>query len=84
MNLRYIGNPNGAIKLFNKARRDIEWGQRATFNMIEICLNPDNDTLGGETFESVDPDIGSVRDGHEMSLRTAQKLIKVPIINVFN
>ena len=22
--------------------------------MIEICLNPDNDTIGGEVFESVE------------------------------
>lgn len=27
------------------------------YNMIEICLNPDNETLGGETFEAVDGDV---------------------------
>jgi tetratricopeptide repeat protein 21B len=32
--------------MFNKARRDHEWGQRAIYNMIEICLNPDNQMLG--------------------------------------
>ena len=31
-------------------------GERAAYNMIEICLNPDNETLGGETFEGVDID----------------------------
>ena len=39
---RYAGNPNNALKLFNKSRRDTEWGQRSIYNMIEICLNPDN------------------------------------------
>jgi tetratricopeptide repeat protein 21B len=32
--------------MFNKARRDHEWGQRSIYNMIEICLNPDNQMLG--------------------------------------
>ena len=45
----YSGNPNNALKMFNKARRDHEWGQRAIYNMIEICLNPDNQMLGTQT-----------------------------------
>lgn len=32
-------------------------GEYAVYNMIEICLNPDNETLGGETFEAVDGDV---------------------------
>lgn len=57
---RYAGNPNGALKYFNKARKDADWGQEAMYSMIEICLNPDSDTIGGEVFESVDQDLGSV------------------------
>ena len=73
----YSGNPNNALKLFNKARRDNEWGQRSIYNMIEICLNPDNITLGGEVFESVDSDVhAESRDSQEMALRTADKLLK--------
>ena len=53
---RYIGNPNDALKHFNMARKDSDWGQRAITNMIEICINPDNETVGGETFENVDLD----------------------------
>ena len=53
----YAGNANDALKLFNKARKDQEWGQRAIYNMIEICINPDNQMLGGEVFESVDSEI---------------------------
>lgn len=57
---RYTGNPTAALKLFNKARKDSDWGNLSIFNMIEICLNPDNDTLGGEVFE--DEGTGSVVD----------------------
>ena len=47
--------------------------------MIEICLNPDNDTIGGETFESVDSELTStgMKDTQEMAIRTADKLLKV-------
>ncbi len=73
----YAGNPNDALKLFNKARKDSEWGQRAIYSMIEICLNPDNQMLGGEVFESVDSDVhAESRDSQEMALRTADKLLK--------
>jgi tetratricopeptide repeat protein 21B len=48
--------------------------------MIEICLNPDNQMLGGEVLESVDSD-GNMhttdsQDSHEMAMRTADKLLK--------
>lgn len=39
----YSGNPNNALRNFNNARRSSEWSQQAICNMIEICLNPDND-----------------------------------------
>ena len=73
----YAGNPNEALKLFNKARKDHEWGQRAIYNMIEICINPDNQMLGGEVFESVDNDVtADTKDSQEMALRTAEKLLR--------
>ncbi|XP_068223465.1 tetratricopeptide repeat protein 21B-like [Palaemon carinicauda] len=74
----YLGNPNAALKYFNKSRKDDEWGQRAIYNMIEICLNPDNDTIGGETFESVDGEVAQsgARDTQDMAIRTADKLLK--------
>ena len=40
--------PNEALRFFNKARKDSEWGVEALYNMIEICLNPDNKALGAE------------------------------------
>ncbi|KAA0196759.1 hypothetical protein HAZT_HAZT000937 [Hyalella azteca] len=75
----YTGNPNSALKQFNQARKDPEWGQRAIYNMIEICLNPDNDTLGGETFQSMDEELhrdSSSKDTQDMAIRTANKLLK--------
>jgi tetratricopeptide repeat protein 21B len=68
------------LKQFNQARKDPEWGQRAIYNMIEICLNPDNDTLGGETFQSMDEELhrdSSSKDTQDMAIRTANKLLKV-------
>ena len=43
----YTGEPNSALQAFNRARRDLEWGERALYNMIEICLNPDNEMIMG-------------------------------------
>lgn len=48
---RHIGQPNEALKFLNKARRDSTWGQSATYHMVQICLNPDNEIVGGEAFE---------------------------------
>lgn len=50
---RHIGQPNEALKFLNKARKDSTWGQIATCYMVQICLNPDNEIVGGETFESL-------------------------------
>lgn len=58
--VRYTGEPNDGLRHFNKARKDNDWGQNAVYNMIEICLNPDNDTVGGEVFENLDGDMGWV------------------------
>lgn len=76
----YTGNPTAALKFFNKARKDSDWGHLAIFNMIEICLNPDNDTIGGEVFETVEGGSQSVdkdkADSEQMAVRTAEKLLK--------
>ncbi|XP_041371664.1 tetratricopeptide repeat protein 21B-like [Gigantopelta aegis] len=77
----YTGNPTQALKLFNKSRKDSDWGNQAVYNMIEICLNPDSDTIGGEVFESVEGE-GSISsetekaDSEQMAVRTAEKLLR--------
>ncbi|KAM4687801.1 tetratricopeptide repeat protein 21A [Discoglossus pictus] len=75
----HIGQPNEALKLFNKARKDSEWGQSAISNMVQICLNPDNDIVGGEVFESLDEDesfSGEKKESEKLGVRTAEKLLK--------
>ncbi|XP_055385031.1 tetratricopeptide repeat protein 21B-like [Condylostylus longicornis] len=68
----YSSNPNSALKFFNYARRDEEWGQQAIFNMIEICLNPDGDLPNtNDDIEDMD-----FKDSRIMALRTAERLLK--------
>ncbi|XP_062043519.1 tetratricopeptide repeat protein 21B [Lepus europaeus] len=77
--LWYTGEPNDALRNFNKARKDSDWGQNALYNMIEICLNPDNETIGGEVFENLDEDLGNSTEKQEcmqLAVRTAEKLLK--------
>ncbi|KAM9344194.1 tetratricopeptide repeat protein 21B isoform 2-T2 [Pholidichthys leucotaenia] len=75
----YTGEPIDALRHFNKARKDNDWGQNAVYNMIEIYLNPDNETMGGETFEGLDGEIGNSTEKQELeqlAVRTAEKLLK--------
>ncbi|CAL8321389.1 unnamed protein product [Merluccius merluccius] len=77
--LWYTGEPNDGLRHFNKARKDSDWGQNAVYNMIEICLNPDNDTIGGEVFENLDGDMGNStekQESEQLAVRTAEKLLK--------
>ena len=41
---RYQNNPRAALRHLNLARRDGEWGEAALTSMIEIYLNPENET----------------------------------------
>ena len=45
-----------ALQLFNEARRDSEWGDKALINMVEICLNPDKDILSTEAVTALNKD----------------------------
>lgn len=62
----YTGNLNAALRYFNNARQDSQWGRKAIVNMIEICLNPDDEMLG-EQFVDDDMDY---RDSRSMALNT--------------
>lgn len=69
------GKLNLALRNFNYARRDPEWGQQAIYNMIEICLDPDDDTtLSNEAFNDEDAEY---QDSRTMALRTAYRLLQV-------
>lgn len=72
-----MGKLNSALRNFNFARRDPEWGQQAIYNMIEICLDPDDDTtLSNEAFNDEDVEY---QDSRTMALRTAYRLLQVLI-----
>ncbi|KAJ3065894.1 Tetratricopeptide repeat protein 21B [Podochytrium sp. JEL0797] len=75
---RYTNSPNEALKEFNYARRDSEWGTESLYNMIEIFLNPDNDTMGGDVLEAAADSSGSgdQSDADILALMTADKLLK--------
>ncbi|KAL2729397.1 tetratricopeptide repeat protein 21B-like [Vespula squamosa] len=69
-----MGRLNSALRNFNYARRDPEWGQQAIYNMIEICLDPDDDSsLSNEAFN--DEDI-EYQDSRTMALKTAYRLLQ--------
>eukprot|EP01086_Lenisia_limosa_P014411 TRINITY_DN4488_c0_g1_i1.p1 TRINITY_DN4488_c0_g1~~TRINITY_DN4488_c0_g1_i1.p1 ORF type:complete len:405 (+),score=90.40 TRINITY_DN4488_c0_g1_i1:31-1215(+) len=63
---RFTMDPIKAVKEFNIARKDPEWGEKATLEMIEVYINPDNEYL----WESKMDDETSLN-----SLRQAEKLI---------
>ncbi|KAJ3038612.1 Tetratricopeptide repeat protein 21B [Rhizophlyctis rosea] len=78
---RYSNNPNDALREFNASRWDAEWGERSLYHMIEIYLNPDNETLGGEALEQVsDGNAGSDGEGKTdtelLAILNADKLLK--------
>ncbi|KAI8590199.1 hypothetical protein BDZ88DRAFT_415862 [Geranomyces variabilis] len=77
---RYTNSPNEALKEFNFCRKDNEWGERALNHMIEIFLNPDNETLGGEALENAtdESSAAGARKGESelLAVLTADKLLK--------
>ncbi|XP_035271756.1 tetratricopeptide repeat protein 21B-like [Anguilla anguilla] len=70
----HMGQVNEALMHFNKARRDTDWSEGAVHHMIEICLNPDSDTVGGEVFEAVQEEWR--RESEPLGVSTAQNLLK--------
>lgn len=70
---RYGNAITDAISQFNKARRDVIWGERALTHMVEIYLNPDNANLW--------EDEGSIVDAadditQQEAVKTAEKLLE--------
>uniref|UniRef100_A0A8C7G3G7 Tetratricopeptide repeat protein 21B n=1 Tax=Oncorhynchus kisutch TaxID=8019 RepID=A0A8C7G3G7_ONCKI len=59
-----------ALFHLNKARRDNEWGDQAMELMIRICLNPDNEVIGGEV------QLGGAEHREQVGVATAQNLVK--------
>ncbi|XP_026534687.1 tetratricopeptide repeat protein 21A [Notechis scutatus] len=76
----HMWQPNQALKYFNKSRKDSDWGQKALSCMILICLNPDNEIVGGETFENQNTtdasNLKEKKESEQHGIRTAEKLLK--------
>ncbi|XP_037703418.1 tetratricopeptide repeat protein 21A isoform X2 [Choloepus didactylus] len=74
----HIGQPNEALKFLNKSRKDSTWGQSATYHMVQICLNPDNEIVGGEAFENLVAESNSAekKESEQHGVRTAEKLLR--------
>ena len=45
---KYTQRPNEALREFIQSKQDSVWGSPSLERMIEIVLNPNNETLGGE------------------------------------
>ncbi|VDK84622.1 unnamed protein product, partial [Onchocerca ochengi] len=78
----YTGDPNTALQAFNRARRDLEWGERATYNMIEICLNPDNEIIGGGALDYNQECNANNGNDREVGTKTAEGFLKKPRIEL--
>ena len=59
-----------AVKHFNFARRDGEWGRDALANMIQIYRNPNNEDM----WDQANGD--EVSDGHHEALKIAESLLE--------
>jgi len=66
---RFLNDPRAALKFLNMARRDGEWGEPAVQNMIEIFLNPENETNWDELV------LDRTTDPPE-SVRAAERLLR--------
>ncbi|XP_039769898.1 tetratricopeptide repeat protein 21A isoform X6 [Ornithorhynchus anatinus] len=74
---RRVGRPNEALRSLNKARRDSTWGLGATSLMVQICLNPDNEVVGGEVFEKMGEEASySAEESLQLGVRTAERLLR--------
>ncbi|KAM5281394.1 tetratricopeptide repeat protein 21A isoform 2-T2 [Ctenodactylus gundi] len=73
----HVGQPNEALKFLNKARKDSTWGPSAVYYMVQICLNPDNEIVGGEAFENMlaMSNLAGRKEAVQLGVRTAEKLL---------
>uniref|UniRef100_A0A670IZN8 Tetratricopeptide repeat domain 21A n=1 Tax=Podarcis muralis TaxID=64176 RepID=A0A670IZN8_PODMU len=72
----HMMQPNQALKFFNKARKDSDWGQKALGHMIQICLNPDNDIIGNRNCFLLASNLKEKKESEQHGIRTAEKLLK--------
>ena len=67
---RFTKDPIKAVTEFNQARRDSEWGPDALVHMIELYLNPDNDSVWD------DKESGPLDDTTSENISVAEVLLR--------
>lgn len=75
---RLLGGPktNDALKFFSLASKDSEFGVRALYNLVEIFLNPEEETLGGGAFESSQRDAMDIQKCLDSAESALQELAR--------
>ena len=68
---KYRNDPRAALTSLNLARRDGEWGEQAVTLMIEIYLNPENET----NWDELELDINPASDPGD-AVRAAETLLR--------
>ncbi len=76
---RYANDVQLAIKEFNMARKDSEWGPQAIFQMVELYLNPDHEAVWDEANEG-----RSNRDNSNAVEAAVKLLYEVPVPSPFS
>ena len=71
---RFTNDPIKAVQEFNRARRDNEWGPDALVYMIELYLNPDNDSAWEGVGTSASE--AAVDENHAENIAVAESLLE--------
>lgn len=87
----YASNINDAMKHFNLAKNDAEWGQQALHNMVQICLDEAtlNLNLANKLITEMKPNTPEEQKNYTLLsayvlLESKEKLSVEKAINVFN
>lgn len=73
----YTCNPNNALRYFNNCRRDPEFGKQSIFNMVCICIDPDNDLPTELDINESGIDLeAEASNSRQIALKTAERLLR--------
>ncbi|KAJ3256152.1 Tetratricopeptide repeat protein 21B [Boothiomyces macroporosus] len=73
---RHLNELSDAMKCFIQAKRDGTFGEPAIHNLVEIFLNPNNETVGGEALE-IATENSDTSETDLLGIITADKLLKL-------
>ncbi|KAJ3271657.1 Tetratricopeptide repeat protein 21B [Terramyces sp. JEL0728] len=73
---RHLNELSEAMKSFIQAKKDGVYGEPAIQNLIEIFLNPNNDTVGGEALD-IAAESSDASESDLLGILTADKLLKL-------